>query len=54
VSTFRLYLMRAFYLPFAIGLGSGIWPGMIHHATPWNLMHGEVNSVLAALSVFFA
>jgi hypothetical protein len=54
VSTFRLYLMRAFYLLFSIGLGSGIWPGMIHHATPWALRHGEVNSLLATLSVFFA
>jgi hypothetical protein len=27
---------------------------MIHHATPWDLLHGEVNSLLAALSVFFA
>ena len=54
VSTFRLYLMRAFYLLFCVGLGSNIWPAMIHHAAPWDLMHGEVNSLLAALSVMFA
>jgi hypothetical protein len=54
VSTFRLYLLRAFYLLFALGLGVNIWPAMIHHATPWDLMHGEVNSLLAGLSVFFA
>ena len=53
VSTFRLYLMRAFYLLF-LGLGSYIWPAMIHHATPWNLMYGEANSLLAGLSVLFA
>ena len=34
VATFRLYLMRAFYLLFAVGLGSHIWPAMIHHAKP--------------------
>ena len=54
VSSFRLYLMRAFYLLFAVGLGSHIWPAMIHHATPWDLMHGEANSLLAALSVLMA
>jgi hypothetical protein len=54
VSTFRLYLMRSAYLLFALGLGFNIWPAMIHHETPWDLMHGEVNSLLAALSVFFA
>ena len=53
VSTFRLYLMRAFYLLFSVGLGSYIWPAMIHHVTPWDLMHGEANSMLAALSVLF-
>ena len=42
VTMFRLYLMRAFYLLFAIGLGVGIWPAMMHHATPRDLMHGEV------------
>jgi hypothetical protein len=54
VSTFRLYLMRAFYLLFCVGLGSNIWPAMIHHATPWDLMHGEAYSMLAALAVMFA
>jgi hypothetical protein len=54
VSTFRLYLMRVFYLLFSVGLGSAIWPAMIHHATPWDSMHGQVNCLLAALSVFLA
>lgn len=54
VSTFRLYLLRAFYLLFSVGLGSQIWPGIIHHSTAWDLTHGEANSMLAALSVLFA
>lgn len=54
VSTFRLYLMRAFYLLFAMGLGSYIWPAIINHTAPWDLMHGQLNCLLAALSLFFA
>jgi hypothetical protein len=51
VSTFRLYLLRATYLLIVVGLGSDIWPGMIHHAKPWDLMHGVAMSLLAAISV---
>ena len=51
VSTFRLYLMRAMYLLIFVGLGSEIWPAIIHHAKPWDLMHGVACSLLAALSV---
>ena len=50
VSTFRLYLMRAMYLLIFVGLGSEVWPGIIHHARPWDLMHGVACSLLAALS----
>jgi hypothetical protein len=49
VSLFRLYVLRATYLLFAVGLGSGIWPGIIHHAKPWDLMHGVASCLLAAL-----
>jgi hypothetical protein len=38
VSTFRLYLLRATYLLIFVGLGSEIWPGIIHHAKAWDLM----------------
>ncbi len=54
VSTFRLYLMRALYLLIFVGLGSEIWPLMIHHAKPWDLMHGVACSLLAALSALMA
>jgi len=50
VSTFRLYLMRAMYLLIFVGLGSEIWPLIIHHAKPWDLMHGVACSLLAALA----
>lgn len=50
VSTFRLYLMRGLYLLIAVGLGSMIWPGIIHHAKPWGHMQGVANALLAALS----
>ena len=54
VSTFRLYLMRAMYLLIFVGLGSEIWPIIIHHAKPWDLMHGVACSLLAALSAMMA
>ena len=50
VSTLRLYLMRGTYLLIAVGLGSMIWPGIIHHAKPWGHMQGVANALLAALS----
>jgi len=50
VSTLRLYLMRGLYLLIAVGLGSMIWPGIIHHAKPWTHMQGVANALLAALS----
>ena len=50
VSTFRLYALRAGYLLLVVGLGSQIWPAMIHHTKPWDLMHGVASSMLAAIS----
>jgi len=50
ISTFRLYLLRAGYLLIAVGLGSQIWPEIVLHAKPWELMHGVVVSMLGALS----
>ena len=50
VSTFRLYLMRGLYLLIAVGLGSMIWPGIIHHAKPWGHMQGVANAFMATLS----
>jgi len=54
VSTLRLYLMRGLYLLICVGLGSEIWPQIIHHAKAWDLMHGVGCSLLAALSAMAA
>jgi hypothetical protein len=54
VSLFRLYLLRALYLLVVVGLGIVIWPGIIHHETPWKLMEGTVNCMLAAFSLLCA
>jgi hypothetical protein len=50
VPAFRLYALRAGYLLLVVGLGSEIWPAMLHHTKPWDLMHGVANSMLAAIS----
>ena len=46
----RLYALRAGYLLLVLGLGSVIWPGIIHHEKPWTLWQGVVNCMLAAMS----
>ena len=51
VSLVRLYALRATYLLIVVGLGTEIWPGIIHHEKPWGLMQGVVNCVLAAVSL---
>jgi hypothetical protein len=51
VSTFRLYLMRAAYLLLVVGLGLTVWPGVIHHEKPVELMDGVVSSLLGAVSL---
>jgi uncharacterized membrane protein len=51
VSLWRLYALRATYLFVAVGLGVEIWPGIIYHYRPWELMQGVVCCVLAAVSV---
>ena len=51
VSTFRLYLLRATYLLIVVGLGSMIWPGVIHHTDAWALRYGDEASLLAGVSV---
>jgi hypothetical protein len=54
VSTFRLYLLRAFYLLMVVGLAFTIWPQILHHPTPWPLWHGVGCSLLAAVSILAA
>jgi hypothetical protein len=51
VSLLRLYALRATYLLLVVGLGIEIWPGIIHHEKPWELMQGVVRCMLAAVSV---
>lgn len=48
VSLFRLYLLRALYLLFAVGLGITMMPGIIHHQKPWELQESAVQCMLAA------
>ena len=54
VSLIRLYVLRASYLLIAVGLGITVWPGVIHHNKPWELMQGVVSCVLAAVAVLAA
>jgi hypothetical protein len=49
LSTLRLYLLRAGYLMLVVGLGSMIWPRILHHGS-WELMHGVVTCMLGAMS----
>jgi hypothetical protein len=50
VSLFRLYSLKAMYLLIVVGLGIVVWPGVIHHEKPWELMEGVVACMLAAIS----
>ena len=51
VSLLRLYVLRAVYLLYSVGLGSAVWPQIIHHPMT---MHGVATSLLAALTVLWA
>ncbi len=51
VALWRLYALRAAYLLLVVGLGIEIWPGIIRHEKPWELMYGVVQCVLAAVSL---
>jgi hypothetical protein len=50
VSLFRLYLMRAGYLFWALALGSDIWPDLINHPASWPLPNSVTASLLGALA----
>jgi membrane protein YdbS with pleckstrin-like domain len=50
VSLLRLYALRATYLLLIVGLGIDIWPAIIHHEKPWELMQGVVFCVLGPVS----
>lgn len=51
VSLFHLYLLRAGYAVIALGLGAFLWPSILHHDQPWELMQGVVKAMLGALSL---
>jgi hypothetical protein len=51
VSVLRLYLLRALYLLLVVGLGTVIWPGIIHHPLGVPLMNGVVRSLLGAMGL---
>jgi hypothetical protein len=48
VSLSRLYLLRAMYLFIVVGFGAFIWPGILHHEGPKELMQGVVDCMLIA------
>ena len=50
VPLWRLYALRAGYLLLVVGLGPTVWPGILHHDRPWELMQGVVHCMLAAMS----
>jgi hypothetical protein len=50
VSLFRLYLMRAGYLLWALALGSDVWPDLINHPVSWPLASSVTASLLGALA----
>ena len=51
VPLWRLYLLRTTYLIVATGLGVEVWPGIVHHVRPWQLMQGVVSCVLGAVGL---
>jgi hypothetical protein len=51
VSLLRLYLLRAMYLIVVVGLGLVIWPGVVQHSGPWDLMKSVVQCMLCAFSL---
>lgn len=53
VSTFRLYLLRAAYLLFAVGLAVFIWPGIIRPPADLPHLNAAIRSLLGGLSLLF-
>lgn len=53
VSVPRLYILRATYLLIVVGLGSSIWPALLHGPPP-TLMQGVARCLLAAITLMAA
>lgn len=51
VPLWRLNLLRALYLFWAVGLGSLVWPNILFHAGDWQLLSTVARSLLAAMSL---
>ena len=51
LSTFRLNLLRVFYLVLVIGLGMQMWPAIVSHVYSMQIDSGIVTCMLWALSV---
>ena len=47
----RLYALRATYLLLVVGLGSTVWPGILHHERQWELMQGVETCLLGGVAV---
>jgi hypothetical protein len=51
VSLFRLYTLRVAYFIMAAGLGTFIWPSVIHHTNEFATAHGIQVALLAGLGL---
>jgi hypothetical protein len=51
VSLFRLYTLRVAYFIMAAGLGTFIWPNVIHHTNEFAAAHGIQIALLAGLGL---
>jgi hypothetical protein len=49
VSLFRLYTLRICYLILAAGLGTYIWPSVVHHTSELAISKGPLLALLAGL-----
>jgi hypothetical protein len=49
VSLFRLYTLRVAYFILAAGLGTYIWPSVVHHTSEFAIAHGIQFGLLAGL-----
>jgi hypothetical protein len=54
IAVWRLYLLRAGYLLIAAGMGSIIWPKILHHTGAWDFYDGAVSAMLGALTALCA
>ena len=51
VSVFRLNLLRVFYAVLFFGLGTFIWPDVVHHDATFAVTHGVRFSLLAGMGL---